>query len=92
MGQITVKRGVGSRYNEMVIFTYSIGHMLNKSKIRFYYALKGRDGKAGIVKDCDIVQLGKAVLLVPKKYCSEMEEFLELWECNYKKREVLLKR
>ena len=37
-------------YREMVLFTYSTIHLLKKDKIRFYYALKGRDGKSGIVK------------------------------------------
>ena len=37
-------------YKEMSIFTYSIEHLLKKDKIRFYYAIKGRDGKSGIFK------------------------------------------
>ena len=60
-------------YNEMVLFTYSTKHLLKKDKIRFYYALKGRDGKSGIVKSCDIDHLGRTVLLVPIKFAQEVK-------------------
>ena len=32
----------------MIIYTYSTKHLPKKDKVRFYYALKGRDGKTGI--------------------------------------------
>lgn len=85
-----VKRGI-TRLKEMTIFTYSIDHLLKKDKIRFYYALKGRDGKSGIVKDYDIDQLGRAVLLVPTSKTKEFEDFMHLWKCKFEEREVLLK-
>lgn len=76
---------------EKVIFTYSTEHLLKKDKIRFYYALKGRDGKSGIVVDYSINYLGRTVLLVPKKFDSDVQEFFELWKCPYKRIEVELK-
>lgn len=79
-------------YREMSIFTYSIEHLLKKDKIRFYYALKGRDGKTGIVKALQIEQLGRAVLLVPVKNSDEVDDFLKLWKCKYRKRKVLVER
>ena len=78
------------KYKEMVIFTYSTKHLLKKDKIRFYYALKGRDGKSGIVKRCKIDHLGRTVLLVPVKFAEEVSEFLKLWECPVKIKKVLL--
>ncbi|GAG01406.1 unnamed protein product, partial [marine sediment metagenome] len=63
-------------YKDMVLFSYSTRHLLKKDKVRFYYALKGRDGKSGIVKLCKIDHLGRAVLLVPVKFAQEVEEFL----------------
>ncbi len=81
-----------SSYKEMIIFTYSTEHLLKKDKIRFYYALKGRDGKSGIVKSCNIDHLGRTVLLVPIKFAQEVNEFLELWECKFEKKEVLIKK
>ncbi|MBW2966829.1 hypothetical protein KY342_07030 [Candidatus Woesearchaeota archaeon] len=81
-----------SSYKEMILFTYSTEHLLKKDKIRFYYALKGRDGKTGIVKSCKIDHLGRTVLLVPIKFSQEVKEFLELWECKFNLKEVLIKK
>mgnify|MGYP000277021173 CR=1 FL=1 len=80
------------KYNSMVLFSYSTEHLLKKDKVRFYYALKGRDGKSGIVKACKIDHLGRTVLLVPEKFAEEVNEFLELWECKFKLKEVLVKK
>jgi len=79
-------------YREAVIFTYSTEHLLKKDKIRFYYALKGRDGKSGIVKALKIEQLGRAVLLVSIKNSAEVNDFLTLWKCKYEKRKVLVEK
>ena len=78
-------------YRSAVLITYSIKHLEKKDKIRFYYALKGRDGKTGIIKQYDIEQLGRAVLLVKEKHAKQVEDFLELWKCEYKIKEVLVK-
>ena len=79
-------------YAEMVLFTYSTEHLQKKDKVRFYYALKGRDGQSGIVKRYRIDHLGRTVLLVPIKFSKEVNEFLELWECKFKTKEVLIKK
>ena len=76
---------------QMVIFMYSTEHLLVKDKVRFYYALKGRDGKTGIVKRCHIEQLGRAVLLVPAQFAGEVNDFLRYWKCEYRQKEVLVK-
>ena len=78
-------------YKSMVLFSYSTIHLLKKDKVRFYYALKGRDGKSGIVKACKIDHLGRTVLLVPEKFSKEVNEFLELWKCKFEKKEALIK-
>ena len=81
-----------SRYEEKAIFTYSIEHLLKKDKIRFYYALKGRDGKSGIVKELKINQLGRAVLLVSAKHEKDVAEFLRYWKCRFEIRRVLAEK
>ena len=80
------------KYSSRVIFTYSIEHLLKKDKIRFYYALKGRDGKTGVFKKYKIEQLGRAVLLVNTKFEKQVQEFLESWKCKIKKRRVLIEK
>jgi len=74
------------------IFQYSTRHLPKKDKVRFYYALKGRDGKSGIVVSLKIEQLGRTVLLVSEKAEKEVEEFLNFWKCNFKKRKVLVEK
>lgn len=71
-----------------IIFCYSTEHLLKKDKIRFYYALKGRDGKSGIVKHSKIEQLGRAVLLAPEETSTDVESFLNFWKCSFTKKEV----
>jgi len=79
-------------YREMTLFTYSTKHLLKKDKVRFYYALKGRDGKSGVVKKYNIDHLGRTVLLVPIKFSNDVNEFLELWECKFGRKEVLIEK
>ena len=83
---------VSTRYREMSIFTYSLEHLQKKDKVRFYYALKGRDGKTGIVKAYKIEQLGRAVLLANAKFRKSLHEFLEFWKCRFREKEVLIKK
>ena len=80
-----------SKYKEMVLFTYSTEHLLKKDKVRFYYALKGRDGKSGIIKAYKIDHLGRTVLLVPIKFSKDIKEFFKLWRCPIQIKEVLIK-
>ena len=81
-----------NNYKEKFIFTYSIEHLLKKDKIRFYYAIKGRDGKSGIMKKLKIEQLGRAVLFVSSKYEKEVSEFLEYWKCKFQKKKVFVEK
>ncbi|MEK6903865.1 MAG: hypothetical protein AABW64_04435 [Nanoarchaeota archaeon] len=76
--------------SECFIYSYSLIHLPIKDKVRFYYALKGRDGKSGIVQYYKIEQLAKSVLLVPETTHKNVEEFLTHWHCAYTKRKVYL--
>jgi hypothetical protein len=89
--EIIEVKGYG-KFAARVIFTYSTEHLLKKDKVRFYYALKGRDGKTGIVKRCGIEQLGRAVLLVPARFADDVHGFLKYWKCEYAGREVLVRQ
>lgn len=74
----------------MLIYTYSTEHFAKKDKVRFYYALKGRDGKSGIVKEFKIEHLGRTVLMVPQKYQEDMEQFIRIWNIPFTMRKVLV--
>jgi len=81
MGEVTI---------EKTLFVYSINNLLKKDKVRFYYALKGRDGKSGIVKELGIEYLGKAVLLVPRKHEEEVKEFLNYWNLVFSIKKMIV--
>ncbi len=74
----------------MLIFCYSTEHLLPKDKVRFYYALKGRDGKSGIVKAFRIIHLGRTVLMVPAKYKNDMLQFFQLWNLPFTMRKAIV--
>lgn len=76
----------------LYIFMYSTEHLPKKDKVRFYYALKGRDGKSGIVVSAKIEQLGRAVLFVPEKFEKDVDDFLCYWKCEYKKKKVFVEK
>jgi hypothetical protein len=80
-----IKRG-----EKMVIYSFSSKNLQKKDKIRFYYALKGRDGKSGIAKKAKIQHIGKGVLLVPYVYDEELTQFFRVWNLNYSKRTALI--
>jgi hypothetical protein len=79
-----------SKWKEKVLFTFSTQKFLKKDKIRFYYGLKGRDGKSGIVKATKAEHLGSAVILVDIKHEKEWEDFFNLWKIPFQKKRVLV--
>ena len=76
--------------SERALFAYNTKHLAYKDKVRFYYALKGREGNAGIIQSASIEQLGKTVLLVPKEQAANVEDFLKFWKCAFTRRRVIL--
>ena len=72
----------------LAIYTYSIAHLTHCQKIKFYYGLKGRDKKKGLLENTNTEQLGKGVLLVPKESWQQVTSFLQDWDCRYKTRIV----
>ena len=73
-----------------VIYAFSTKNLQKKDKVRFYYALKGRDGKSGIVKKANIEHIGKGVLIAPYIYDEEVSQFFRVWNLNYSKRMALV--
>ncbi len=86
------KEAVVDKLVKKAIFTYSTEHLLQKDKVRFYYALKGRDGVSGIIARLKIEQLGKTVLLVDTEHENEVTEFLQYWKCEFQKKKVYLEQ
>lgn len=73
-----------------ILFTYSTSHLLAKDKVRFYYALKGRDGKSGIVKHFKLNYLAKQVILVPEQYDADFQQFMRVWKLPFTRRKITI--
>jgi len=73
-----------------ILYVYSTSHLAKKDLVRFYYALKGRDGKSGILKAAGAEFLAKGVLLVPSPKAAELDEFFALWKAPVKKKHSAL--
>ena len=82
--------GYISNPRPMLLYTYSTKHLLKKDKVRFYYALKGRDGKSGIVKEYKIIHPGRTVLMANARYDDEIIQFFKVWNLPYTRRKVLV--
>ena len=76
------------KLKEKVLFTYSTQAFLKKDKIRFYYALKGRDGESGLVKETSAEHLGSAVIMVDIQHDQEWQDFFNLWKIPFARRKV----
>ena len=74
------------KLKEKILFTFSTQEFLKKDKIRFYYALKGRDGKSGLVVSTKAEHLGSAVILVDAKHDQEWQDFFNLWKIKFERR------
>ena len=74
-----------------LVYSYSTSKLVKKDLVRFYYALKGRDGKSGILKATGTEFLAKGVLLVSPQKSPELDDFFALWDVPKKKRRILLK-
>jgi len=80
----------GQKKECMLLLNYSIKHLENKDKIRFYYALKGRDGKSGILKNTQTSYLGKAVLLTPAEFEKDIKKFFARWNLPFTSRKIIV--
>ena len=85
---------VKTSYNgkKMILVTYNSSILKNKDKVRFYYALKGRNGISGIIKHYNIEFLGKGVLLIPFKHEKNIREFFTMWDLPYTLKEISLEK
>ncbi|MBT3408015.1 hypothetical protein HOK68_03540 [Candidatus Woesearchaeota archaeon] len=78
-------------YNKLLLL-YSTSHLNSTDKVKFYYALKGRDGKSGIVKQLNIRQLAKSVLLVDHHHQEDITSFFNHWECPTELNHIMIKK
>ncbi len=71
------------------LFTYNLKNLVHKEKTKFTYALIGRNN-IGIIKQLDGTSLGRGAFLIPIKNSLIFEKFLEKWNINYNKKNILV--
>jgi len=72
------------------IFSYDLKNLNHNAKTLFTYALIGRIGEKGILKQLEAVSLGRGSVKVPIKNSLIFEDFLKKWNVNYKKQDALI--
>ena len=73
-----------------VLFTYKSSVLKYNDQIRFYYALKGRDGKGGILKDTAAEQVSKGVLIANIEEENELVTFFMNWNMPFTKKRIFI--
>ena len=65
------------------LFTLDLSKLNSNEKTKFQFALKGRDGKGGVIKELNGSYLGPWVVLIPVEKAHEFKEFLEYWGVDF---------
>jgi len=65
------------------LFRFTLEGLPRKDRVRFQYALKGRDMKSGLLKELNGEQWGAWVVVVPVEHTYRFRDFLELWGVKY---------
>lgn len=79
-----------SKKPNYAIFKYSSSHFSKKDKVKFHYALKGRNKNLGLIERTNSKFLAKSVLLVPISQAKDVEDFFSVWSCEFEKKEVMI--
>ncbi|NJE77428.1 nucleotidyltransferase domain-containing protein, partial [Thermococcus sp. ES12] len=65
------------------LFNISVQRLNRTQRKKFNYALKGRSGKEGVLKELGGIFLAPWVVLVPIENTYRFREFLDYWEVEY---------
>ena len=65
------------------LFILDLGGMSKNERNKFSFALRGRDGRSGILRELEGRYLGPWVLLVPVENTYQVKSFLRRWGVNY---------
>ena len=74
---------VQPRLVPMVLFSFSTAHLNQKDKVRFFYALNGRDTKSGVTEKYGLTHLGPSLILVSQAFEHVVNEFFTYWGCTH---------
>jgi len=72
------------------LITYSLTHLSQTEKVKFYYALKGRGNAKGLLADTSAFALARSVFMVRAAELQIAASFMETWGCHYVVRRAFL--
>ncbi len=75
-----------------VLYWYDLKHLEQKDKVRFFYAMKGRNGKKGFVSEIGGTSLARGVIMAPVSNDDKMREFFDTWKVPYSRRRILVEK
>jgi len=73
---------------EYLLVTYNLKRKSTTDKVRFSYALLGRNKNEGILRKIKGRYLGKGVILVPAKFNNELKELFAFWKIKFNAEKV----
>jgi len=77
-------------FQTFIMFIYSQKGFSQTKRMKFHYALNGRNKNPGILKQMNAVKLADTVVLVPLENSEEFKSFLSLWGISFKNFNVLI--
>lgn len=70
-------------YSNLKLFKYELKNLNKSERMRFYYALYGRNNEGGILKDLNAKKFSDTIILCPIVNSENMMEFFNSWKILY---------
>ena len=70
-------------FESKTIIRYDLNGLNKSQRMRFYYALLGRDYKSGIMKELNAVKLSDNVIMIESEKEFELTDFFKYWKIKY---------
>ena len=81
VNRVFISEGLG--YSNEVLFRYELKKLNKSERMRFYYALYGRNNSSGMLKQLNAKKFADTILLCPIINSERMKEFLDSWSISY---------
>jgi len=88
VNNISISEGLG--YSNLKLFKYELKNLNKSERMRFYYALYGRNNAEGVLKDLNAKKFSDTIILCPIANSENMTEFFNSWKLVYLEMPVLI--
>ena len=88
VNNISISEGLG--YSNLKLFKYELKNLNKSERMRFYYALYGRNNTEGVLKDLNAKKFSDTIILCPIANSENMTEFFNSWKLVYLEMPVLI--